>query len=677
METRHHLRDGLTGSLIAAAVLALLYAARLESYLLFHSLAELFAIVVSAGVFIILWNSRKFVQNQYLLILGVASLAVGVLDMMHLLTYKGMGVLPNVSIDVPTQLWVAARGLQAITLVIAPAFFRKKLNMGLLLSAWAVAISLTLATIMWWQVFPKCLGADGLTTFKIIAEYVISGLFVIALLLLRRNAERFQPHLLRVLSWSIGITVLSELCFTLYADPYGPYNLLGHYLRILAAYLLYKAIVETALNEPNAVLFRELDNTNRALSEREARIRREAELAQTLSTIDAAVSSTLDLDEILSRALLGAAQAVHADTAAISVREGEKWRVSHVYRLAELPIGTMLDEEEGQHLFVAAAQHSPLMVQDTLNDARVNADFARRLGARSLLTVPLSGGGQVFGILTFHLRDPEREFRDSDKEFATRLAISLALAFENARMYAAQREIAETLQGAMLTFPDALPGLALGHAYRSADELALSGGDFYDAFVLDGNRVALVLGDVAGKGIAAAAASATVRTTLHAFSVPGARPSEVLASANEALVRLLPESVFATATYAIVDTATGIVDLCSAGHPDPFVCTTTGCIRHDALRNRPLGIWPDATFEEFQIRLSLGDAFVMFSDGLPDARRGREFFGEERIDRILDSLRDAAPQLIVDSLMSEVTAFSGEQHTDDIAILAASVLPAL
>jgi sigma-B regulation protein RsbU (phosphoserine phosphatase) len=66
----------------------------------------------------------------------------------------------------------------------------------------------------------------------------------------------------------------------------------------------------------------------------------------------------------------------------------------------------------------------------------------------------------------------------------------------------------------------------------------------------------------------------------------------------------------------------------------------------------------------------------MFSDGLPDARRGREFFGEERIHQILDTMRDAAPQLIVDSLMREVTAFSGEQHTDDIAILAASVLPA-
>ncbi|PKQ20678.1 MAG: hypothetical protein CVT66_03700 [Actinobacteria bacterium HGW-Actinobacteria-6] len=676
MDTRRNLRDGLTGSLIAGAVLALLYAARLESYLLFHSLAELFAIIVSAGIFMILWNSRRFVENQYLLILGVASLAVGFLDMVHLLTYKGMGVFPGVSTDVPTQLWVAARGLQAIALVVAPAFLRKKLNMGLLLSIWTMAVVLTLAAILWWQVFPSCLGSEGLTTFKVIAEYVISALFLIALILLRGNAERFQPQLLKLLSRSIGITVLSELCFTLYTDPYGPFNLFGHYLRILAVYLLYKAIIETALNEPNAVLFRELDETNRTLREREARIRREAELAQTLSVIDAAVGSTLDLDQILSRALLGAAEAVHADTAAISVREGARWRVSHVYRLTGLPVGTLLDEKEGRHLFEAAAQHAPVMVRDTMHDARVNTAFAERLGIHSLLTVPLSSGGQVFGILTFHLRSPEREFRDSDREFAARLAISLALAFENARMYTAQREIADTLQGAMLTFPDALPGLALGHAYRSADELALSGGDFYDAFVLDDDRIALVLGDVAGKGIAAAAASSTVRTTLHAFSVPGARPSDVLASANEALVRLLPESVFATATYAIVDTATGIVDLCSAGHPDPFVCTSTGCISHDALRNRPLGIWPDATFEEFQIKMNVGDAFVMFSDGLPDARRGREFFGEERIHQILDTMRDAAPQLIVDSLMREVTAFSGEQHTDDIAILAASVLPA-
>lgn len=675
METRREPHDALAGALGAVTVLVLLYFARAESYLLFHSLAELFAIIVSACVFMVIWNSRQFVQNQYLMFLGVASLAVGTIDAAHLLTYKGMGVIPGAAPDAATQLWIAARGLQALGLVAAPSLFGKKLDIRIVTALWTFAVALTFALVFWWRIFPLCLGPNGLTSFKIGAEYVICGLFIAALLLLRGRAEHFQPSVLKMLSWSIIVTILSELSFTLYSDPYGAMNLLGHYLRILAVYLLYKAIVQSALTEPHEVLFRELAETNRVLSEREARIRREAELSETLNTIDAAVSSTLDLDEILRRALVGAAEAVHADSAAISLREGKGWRVAHAYHLPADFVGSLFDTVSGRHLFLAAESRAPLMVHDAIADPRVDTGFATRLGITGLLTVPLMNGGRVFGILTFHVRNTERHFRDTDREFARRLSVSLALAFDNARLYSAQREIADTLQGAMLTFPESLPGVAFGHAYRSADELALSGGDFYDAFELGEGRIAVVLGDVAGKGIAAAAASSIVRTTLHAFSAPGAPPSAVLASANEALVRLLPEGVFATAAYAIITTDTGVVDMCSAGHPDPFVCTSSGCIRHDALRNRPLGIWPDATFEQFRITLGRGESMVMFSDGLPDARRGKEFFGEDRVHTLLDTMRDTGPQLIVDSLMDEVTKFSGNQHTDDIAIVAVTLLP--
>ncbi len=676
MDIRRPLRETVAGAFAAVAVLVLLYVARIQSYLLFHSIAELFAIVVSACVFMVMWNSRRFVQNQYLLFIGIASLAIACVDAAHLFTYKGIGIIANATPDTPTQLWIAARSMQALALVIAPSLLGRKLNLRLSVVAWSTAVALVYSAVFWWQIFPQCLGATGLTSFKIGAEYVLCALFIAALVLLRRNAARFKPEVLKLLSWSIAVTAASELCFTLYSDAYGLFNLLGHYARIVAMYLLYKAIIETALTEPHAVLFRELAQTNATLSERESRIRREAELSQTLAVIDTAVNSTLELDEILQRALLGAAEAVHADSAAISLREGDGWRIAHVYQLPDDSIGLPLDEASGRHLFIAAQSSSPLVVRDALTDPRVDTDLAIRLGISGLLTVPLSSGGRVFGILSFHLRSADRQFRDTDREFAMRLAISLALAFENARQYAAQREIADTLQGAMLTFPEALPGLALGHAYRSADELAKSGGDFYDAFEIDKHRTAIVLGDVAGKGIAAAATSSIVRTTLHAFSGQDATPSTVLASANEALVRLLPEGIFATATYAIIDTRTGRVDLCSAGHPDPFVCTSTGCIRHDALRNRPLGIWPDAAFEQFSIALRPGDSIVIFSDGLPDARRGKEFFGEDRVHRTLDTMRDADPQTIVDMLMTEVAAFSQDVHTDDIAIVAASLTPA-
>ena len=673
METRANSRTYLSSIFTGAVVLGLLYLARISSYLLFHSLAELFAITVAACIFMVIWNSRRLIENQYLLFLGIAYLFIATVDLLHLLTYPGMGVFTGLSADVPTQFWILGRAMQAAAFFIAPSLFGRKTDTRLWIGMWTVITIVMTTLILATDRFPSCLGPDGLTTFKIGAELVISIVLLLSLVRLRRHSGRFRPSVLRALSWSVSVTIVSEVVFILYADPYGPLNLLGHFLRILATYLLYKGIIETALVEPHSVLFRELSASNAALRESDLVTRKAMALSDAMNGIDAAVNSTLDLDQILSRALLGSTDALDADSAAITYREGSGWVVRHVYGLSHDLVGTRLEEPEARHLFVAAEGRMPFIISDVLNDARVDPGLMSRYGVTSLLTVPLTAANEVIGIITFHMRSASKSFDVGGRDFAARLAVALALAIENARLYALQREIADTLQNAMLYFPDELPGVALGHAYRSADELALIGGDFYAAFELGDGRIGLVLGDVAGKGIAAATASSIARTTLHAFSVSEARPADVLSAANRVLCRLLPEGVFATATYATVDVVTGLVDLCSAGHPDPFVCTSTGCLRHDARRNRPLGLWEDTTYEEFSITLNPGDSIVLFSDGLPDARRGTEFFGEERIEAVLDRLRDADPQFIVDTLMADATTFAGDQHTDDIAIIAATI----
>lgn len=673
MSTRPNVRAHAPGILVGALVFALLYVSRLYSYLLFHSLAELFAVVVAACVFMVIWNSRKLIENQYLLFLGSAVLFIAAVDALHLLTYKGMSVFPGVSADVPTQLWVLARAMQAAAFFIAPFLFGLRVRARTWLIAWSIPAIVLVGLIFLTDAFPACLDANGLTSFKIIAELVISGVLVLSLFGLRRHAGRFRPSVLSALSWSIGVTVVSELAFILYVDPYGPLNLIGHFLRIMATYLLYKAIIETALTEPHTVLFRELSVANSALQEREIAAVRAMELSDAMNGIDAAVNSTLELDQILRRALVGATDVLGADSSKIAFRVGDTWTVKYVYGLPQELVGTVLKDSEARHLVIAAEGRIPIVISDAMHDHRADSSLMARYDIRSLLTVPLVAADEVIGILTFHMRSSTKQFDADGREFATRLAVALALAIENARLYASQREIADTLQNAMLFFPQELPGVDLGHAYRSADELALIGGDFYAAFELADGRVGLVLGDVSGKGILAATASSMVRTTLHAFSLGGARPAEVLAATNLALLELLPDGVFATATYAEINTKTGTAILCSAGHPDPFICTGVGCVRYDARRNRPLGLFDDSTYEEFPVTLNPGDSLVLFSDGLPDARRGKEFFGDERIAATLDAMRDGDPQLIVDTLMASVAEFAGRQHTDDIAIVAATI----
>lgn len=262
------------GALIGGVVLLLaLYVSSLHSYLLFHSLAELFSVVVACGIFIVAWNSRRFLDNHYLLFIGIAYLFVAALDTVHTLGYKGMGVFQGYSTNLATQLWIAARYMESLSLLAAPFFIRRKLNAWAVFLVYAVAISGVLASIFWWPVFPVCfVDGAGLTLFKKVSEYVISLFLVGAGALLVKSRKEFDPGVLRLLIASVVVTVGSELAFTLYSDPYGFLNLVGHYLKIVSFYLIYKALIETGLSRPYDLLFRELKQREESLAHANAEL---------------------------------------------------------------------------------------------------------------------------------------------------------------------------------------------------------------------------------------------------------------------------------------------------------------------------------------------------------------------------------------------------------------------
>ena len=117
--------------LVGILVLLGLYLSSLYNYLLFHSLAELFSIVVACGIFMIAWNSRRFLDNNYLLLIGIAYLFVGGFDLIHILAYKGMNIFQGYETNLPTQLWISARYMESLPLLIAPLFLRRKLKVNL------------------------------------------------------------------------------------------------------------------------------------------------------------------------------------------------------------------------------------------------------------------------------------------------------------------------------------------------------------------------------------------------------------------------------------------------------------------------------------------------------------------------------------------------------------------
>jgi len=244
---------------LGLSLLSGLYLTSRHNYLLFHGLAELFSIIVAFSIFVIAWNSRKIIRSNYLLFLGVAYLFVGAMDLLHTLSYTGMGVFPAATTNLPTQLWIAARYMESTSLLIAPLIIKRKLRAEVDFTVYSVIFALLLGSIFYWNIFPECfVEGVGLTAFKKISEYIIVLILVASIFIIFLKREAFDRHVLRLLVASIIITIFSEFCFTLYASAYAPANALGHFLKIISFYLIYQALIHTGLEKPYTLLFREL-----------------------------------------------------------------------------------------------------------------------------------------------------------------------------------------------------------------------------------------------------------------------------------------------------------------------------------------------------------------------------------------------------------------------------------
>jgi formate hydrogenlyase transcriptional activator len=259
-------------------VLGGLYVASLYSYALFHTLAEVFSVAVALAIFMLVWNVRRSLGNNYLLFVGIAYLFIGCLDLVHTLAYKGMGVFKGYDEFLPTQLWIGTRYLQSLSLLVAPFFIGKPLNLRFMFAGFVIVVSLLLGAIFYWEVFPICFVAgEGLTPFKKVSEYVISVISLASIALLLRKRNLFDPTALRWMVSSITLTILSEMCFSIYVDAYGLASLLGHFLKIISFYCIYKAIIELGMAKPLDVLFRNLKESEESLKKAHDELERRVE----------------------------------------------------------------------------------------------------------------------------------------------------------------------------------------------------------------------------------------------------------------------------------------------------------------------------------------------------------------------------------------------------------------
>jgi len=407
-----------------------------------------------------------------------------------------------------------------------------------------------------------------------------------------------------------------------------------------------------------------------------ARLRETARQSAALIRIGSVVSSTLEVDEIMQASMRETCDAVGAETAAILMRSDHAWLTRYSYRFPSEIIDVVLSDEEAPHAAMALATGAPVAIDDALNDPRVNGDVMRLYGIRSVLTMPLIVQSQVIGVMFLNHHAAAVAFTPAQIEFVANVATTISLALHNARLYEAQRAVADTLQQAMLMLPEQLPGVDFSCVYRSATESARVGGDFYGLFQLAAGRVGVAVGDVSGKGLEAAATAAVVKNTIRAYALAGDPPSEILRKTNDVMGPSLDTESFVTVMFGIVDPAARTFTYSSAGHP-PAVLFGPGH-RPTMLREggTVLGPFPGSAYHEDACEIAKHDHLLLYTDGLTEAQGDGSRYGEARLLKALAAIPSrATAQQVVERLFFDVLDFADGHLSDDLALLAIRLAP--
>jgi serine phosphatase RsbU (regulator of sigma subunit) len=264
----------------------------------------------------------------------------------------------------------------------------------------------------------------------------------------------------------------------------------------------------------------------------------------------------------------------------------------------------------------------------------------------------------------------ERELRAQREELLTQNERLEAARAEAARLFEKQRVMFVRLQEALLDVPQQMPGVRFGHVYRSATEEAGIGGDFYDVFEAKDGVVGIVIGDVCGHGLEAARLATLVKDTVHAFAHQFSAPHHVLRETN----RLLLEKKiagFVTAFLGLLDPDTGILVYSSAGHPPPLFAED-GNVTLLESQSTPLGVFFDARYTDGTVAMKPGQTVILYTDGITEARRGDEFFGDDGLIEAVHALTAWPTEKLPSLLLERALAFSGGYLRDDLALLAVS-----
>ncbi|MHB9111579.1 MAG: MASE3 domain-containing protein [Thermoleophilia bacterium] len=283
--------------------------------------------------------------------------------------------------------------------------------------------------------------------------------------------------------------------------------------------------------------------------------------------------------------------------------------------------------------------------------------------------------GRTLGHFMLSDKSGGGEFTSEDEELIALLAAQSSVALVSAESFGREHLVAETLQAALLPTVPKRDDVEVGLLYRSAGSYGKVGGDFYDFIELGGSRMAVVVGDVCGKGLEAATYTAMIKYMLRAYLGEGMLPGDCLTRLNLAAHEQMPLEKFITAGLAVIDTSTEVISYSSAGHPPPCICHDGKSTIMQTTQAVPLGVLPDTRYLTTQVSSSEACSIFMYSDGLVEARpEGGEPFGENRLTEVLGGRCCDQAQQVANDVLQAAVDYSGGELRDDIALVAVRLI---
>ncbi|MBA2360164.1 MAG: SpoIIE family protein phosphatase [Actinobacteria bacterium] len=430
---------------------------------------------------------------------------------------------------------------------------------------------------------------------------------------------------------------------------------------------------------------------NAGLHEETARLARDREQAleaQSLATrrleavyeISRSFSESLSLDETVTAVTRTAVELLDVDAAVL--RMPDPRGATFVPRALHIPdpklaaaLAPILNWPQPLEAVVAGAPY-PLAPEDAERlggGHELLVPFLRR--GSSAAVIPIVASGEVMALLTLVSLDPARPIDAVTLDAAHSLTAQAALAIDNARLYQQQAHFADAMQRSLLpaAAPN-IPGLDVGSVYESSAKLDV-GGDVFDYMILPDGRLAVVVGDVSGKGIDAAADMAMTKFVFRSLAREHPEPSEFLRFANEVVIDEVGEAKFVTMLYLTVEPRSGEVTCSGAGHPEPRLVRPDGEVVELGARGLALGIAPDQRYPEARDVLEPGAAVVLFTDGVVESRVETELYGQVRLDRVLAEHRGLPAEDLARAVVEDSRAFAGGGLADDCTVVVVKRTP--